>query len=250
MGAAPSMNCRRQAGQHGPKRCCTISAEPMEHSLTRTWFLEATEPFMGPPKPAGAPTMEAPSSSWHPQRHPVALGPKRRSTASTGSGTPRTRRMAAWQSVLAVPFTAQHSLTGVGTAGQRGSLRLRNGIYASPPASAGGSWQQYTLHSFWPYTQALGMDPFTGLLLSGGSLYGTTYEYGFSVGCGAVYALSPPATGSAWTATAIHSFGGGDGCSPAAPLTRGPAGVLYGTTLSGGTLGGCNLAGAGGCGVV
>jgi uncharacterized repeat protein (TIGR03803 family) len=84
-----------------------------------------------------------------------------------------------------------------------------------------------------------------------GSLFGTT-EYGGSAasgsacvsfgasGCGTVFELKPPAApGGAWTETVLHSFTGkdGDGAVPQANLTVGPAGVLYGTTWSGGTAG-------------
>jgi uncharacterized repeat protein (TIGR03803 family) len=95
------------------------------------------------------------------------------------------------------------------------------------------------------------MDPLAGLIFHNGSLYGTTYGlYGTGGGCGAVYEISPPATGSAaWAATAIHSFAGSDGCGPGAPVSRGPGGVLYGTTFFGGSGTGCPAPVAG-CGVV
>lgn len=48
----------------------------------------------------------------------------------------------------------------------------------------------------------------------------------------------------------IYGFGGApDGCGSRAILTAGPGGVLYGTTLEGGT-GSCNYNGIPGCGTV
>jgi len=79
----------------------------------------------------------------------------------------------------------------------------------------------------------------------GGSLFGTTYIVGASYS-GEVYELTPSAThGGAWTETTIHNFGvtPGDGGNSLAALTVGPGGVLYGTTVFGGSA-------ACGCGTV
>lgn len=119
----------------------------------------------------------------------------------------------------------------------------------TPPAVTGGSWTAQTLVSFWPIT-AMGNEPSAGVVSAGGSLYGTTSTSDADEGgCGSVYELSPPSAGSTWTGTAIHSFGGADGCSSQALLTVGPDDVLYGTTLVGGSGTVCNI-GAGGCGTV
>jgi uncharacterized protein YceK len=91
-----------------------------------------------------------------------------------------------------------------------------------------------------------------GVVTVGGSLYGTTLftEIG---NCGYVYELRPPAAGSnAWTGRTIYAFEGTvdftSDCNSAAPLTAGAGGVLYGTTLWGGTRS-CPC-GAQGCGTV
>jgi len=85
---------------------------------------------------------------------------------------------------------------------------------------------------------------------SAGNLYGTTQEggdlncsIGGTVGCGVVFKVDT--TG---TETVLYSFGGGaDGGVPFAGLVRDSAGNLYGTTVQGGDLSGCN---GYGCGVV
>jgi uncharacterized repeat protein (TIGR03803 family) len=117
----------------------------------------------------------------------------------------------------------------------------------TPPSQPGGAWALHTILNM--ETNSVGAGPLAGVIPYGGALYGTTWGDG---GCGTAYELSPPAVkGGAWTATAIHNFGGsGDGCNPEAPLRAGPGGVLYGTTSFGGSGGGCPQAGMGGCGVV
>lgn len=105
-----------------------------------------------------------------------------------------------------------------------------------------------TLHTFNPSafdpnigssTNSDGVNPAGGLVLSGGTLYGTTYAGGTN-GFGTVFALSTNGTGFA----ILHSFNGGayagqpggDGGNPAAALIVN-GGMLYGTTESGGTNG-------------
>jgi uncharacterized repeat protein (TIGR03803 family) len=73
-----------------------------------------------------------------------------------------------------------------------------------------------------------GSGPFTGVILSGGTLYGTT-DYGGADGDGEVFSL--PASGG--TPTVLASFNGTDGASPQAGLIL-SGGTLYSTTDSGG----------------
>jgi len=79
-----------------------------------------------------------------------------------------------------------------------------------------------------------------------GNLYGTTSEGGngpctsgkITLGCGTVYELSPPVTGSEWTETLLYQFqGGDDGNYPVGGLVFDASGNLYGTTEDGGTSG-------------
>jgi uncharacterized repeat protein (TIGR03803 family) len=74
-----------------------------------------------------------------------------------------------------------------------------------------------------------------------GNLYGTTI-FGGAQGLGIVFALAPDGN-----ETVLHAFkGGNDGAHPAAELTLGNDGALYGTT----TVGGGNGCGGNGCGTV
>ena len=75
-----------------------------------------------------------------------------------------------------------------------------------------------------------GAHPQGGLILAGGTLYGTTVSGGTN-NQGAVFALSTNGTGFA----KLYSFtGGNDGANPEAGLIL-AGGTLYGTTVNGGT---------------
>jgi uncharacterized repeat protein (TIGR03803 family) len=77
-----------------------------------------------------------------------------------------------------------------------------------------------------------------GSLLFGqnGALYGTQKFGGGPANAGAVYQLTPPASGSgAWTETTIYRFSGGaDGAYPLAGVISDSVGNLYGTTAGNG----------------
>jgi uncharacterized repeat protein (TIGR03803 family) len=84
------------------------------------------------------------------------------------------------------------------------------------------------LHKF--TGQASGTQPPAGVIVdTSGNLYGVT-EFGGSFNFGAVFQLD-----AAGKEKVLHSFLGGDGLWPAAPLIWGTNGTLYGTTLDGGT---------------
>lgn len=83
-----------------------------------------------------------------------------------------------------------------------------------------------TLHNF-DYSD--GASPFSGLILSGNTLYGTTYAGGYW-NCGTVFGINTDGTGF----RILHSFNGSDGANPGAGLTLSHR-TLYGTTSSGGS---------------
>jgi uncharacterized repeat protein (TIGR03803 family) len=116
------------------------------------------------------------------------------------------------------------------------------GVYqVTAPQTAGGQWTGKTLYSFQGGTDAF--FPVGGVVAGkGASLYGATYEGGFSLcknGCGTVYQLTPPATSDgSWKETVIHFFtGGADGTMPLSGLVADSDGNLYGTTSAGGVYG-------------
>ncbi len=87
--------------------------------------------------------------------------------------------------------------------------------------------------------------PASGLIMTGGKLYGTTLRGG-SAENGAVFQLKR--AGDGWVLGVLYSFQGGtDGEDPRAGLTIGPSGILYGTTSAGGDLS-CGI--SNGCGTV
>ena len=130
-----------------------------------------------------------------------------------------------------------------GTTEFGGTARLGAVFALTPPASPGGPWSETVLYSFMGVSD--GVQPNSLTIGPGGVLYGTSG--GGSLNFGAVFALVPPALPAGrWSKIVLHTFAGGptDGAGPSA-LATGRDGVLYGTTLSGGT-GSCDL----GCGTV
>jgi len=117
-----------------------------------------------------------------------------------------------------------------GTTSQGGTRGSGNVFELSP--GSGGIWTEKVLHSFNPSAGG-GSQPLAGLILDpSGNIYGTTNQGG-TYGYGTVFELSP-ASGGAWTANVLHSFGRlTDGTSPVAGVIRDAAGNLYGTTIAG-----------------
>lgn len=102
-----------------------------------------------------------------------------------------------------------------------------------------------------------GETPWSSLNFDGaGNLYGTARYGGLNncsggLGCGVVYQLSPPASGSGpWTQTVVHAFANGsDGATPFAGLVADSSGNLYGAAFYGGDFTGSNCTNDG-CGVI
>lgn len=95
-----------------------------------------------------------------------------------------------------------------------------------------GEWNFKTIYTFKGQPDA-GF-PYGGLTFDAlGNVYGTTYYDGAN-NLGAVYQLSPAATGE-WQERVLYSFKGGkDGHNPISNLVFDAAGNLYGTTSEGG----------------
>jgi len=108
-------------------------------------------------------------------------------------------------------------------------------VFKLSPGSAGG-WTETVLHQFTGYTGD-GAFPAAGLILdSSGNLYGTTTYGGThtldcSIGCGAVFELSPASGG--WTESTLSKFTGGNGFYPLAGVILDSGGNLYGTSEGG-----------------
>ena len=152
-----------------------------------------------------------------------------------------TTREGAWPNSPLVlgPDGALYGTTQAGGAGYGIVYRLK------PPASPSGRWRLAVLYAF--MDEGDGAVPSAGLARdSSGVLYGTTTFDGSSaavcegVGCGTVFAVTPPAApGESWTETVLYSFTGsnGDGSQPYTNVILGSGGELYGTSVP------CQLAG-------
>jgi len=123
-----------------------------------------------------------------------------------------------------------------GTTYGGGGVNGQGTVYELSPGT-GGTWTETVIHSFNDANLVDGANPYAGVILDAqGNLYGTTYSGG-GFALGAVYELSPTASG-VWTEQILHSFTGGltngDGDYPVGGLTFDAAGNLYGTTSAGG----------------
>jgi uncharacterized repeat protein (TIGR03803 family) len=98
--------------------------------------------------------------------------------------------------------------------------------------SGNGKWSETVLHRF-NYTE--GATPQCTLVFDqGGNLYGTTTSGGGHT-YGAAFQLAPSESGH-WNYKVIHNFGSGDdGKYPFAGMLSDASGILYGTTLAGGS---------------
>jgi hypothetical protein len=109
----------------------------------------------------------------------------------------------------------------------------------SPGATSQAPWIKTTL---WRFNGQDGGGAPQGKLLLGasGALYGTTYKggtgpctdgLGYSIGCGVVFKLAPPAVGqSNWTEFILFDFNAVNGAFPQGGLITDGAGALLGTT--------------------
>jgi uncharacterized repeat protein (TIGR03803 family) len=113
----------------------------------------------------------------------------------------------------------------------------------TPPAKGATAWTFKTLYAFKGSTD--GGVPMSAVTFgASGALYGTTFQFGSKntnllcgsyVGCGTLFQLTPPATGTSWTEKPLYVFtGGATGGESSAGLAL-DAGVLFGTTALGGS---------------
>jgi hypothetical protein len=115
----------------------------------------------------------------------------------------------------------------------------------APPIPGQTNWQETVLYRFNGGTD--GQNPLAPLTRDGsGALYGTTFsgggsqncvdQYGYVVGCGTIFKLTPPLPGfTNWEKVTLHRFAGGaDGTFPLGKLLLDGSGNVYGTTTQGG----------------
>jgi hypothetical protein len=115
-------------------------------------------------------------------------------------------------------------------------------IFQMTPPTGKGAWTFSVIYTFAGQTD--GQQPINLVLGAGGVLYGVAEYGGYSpctlggllIGCGQVFALTPPAQGqAAWAFTTLHQFSGGtDGAFPAYGLTKDAKGDLFGMAFGGG----------------
>jgi hypothetical protein len=137
----------------------------------------------------------------------------------------------------------------------------------SPPSSAGASWTETILMTFYGLSDGATIPGGSVVLGQQGSLYGTTLVGGnggcseyfeFSaISCGVVFELTPSSGQAPWTYREIYSFNGTtDGAYPAngtAALALDEKGNLYGTAPNAGNQPNCSNGGKvpeSGCGTV
>ncbi len=111
-----------------------------------------------------------------------------------------------------------------------------------PPTEAGGPWRFAQLVAFPTDDGSIGKPNCTLILDHEGNLYGeATFGY---YSPGAVFELSPPASGSdTWAYTALYSFQGGeaDGGEPIGGLSWGTNGTLFGVAELGPNNNSCGM---------
>jgi uncharacterized repeat protein (TIGR03803 family) len=131
-----------------------------------------------------------------------------------------------------------------GTA-QNGGKHNVGTAFELTPGSSG--WSLNLLYTFGSYKGDAGPPSGSLLMDSHGNLFGAAGGGVVGFGLGAVFELTPSASG--WAETVLYSFGANRGVGGEAPggIVFDAAGNLYGSTYSGGDLS-CTLGIGGGCG--
>lgn len=106
---------------------------------------------------------------------------------------------------------------------------------------SGSTWTNTPIYQFSGGSDGIG--PVGNLIGdASGALYGVTEGGGctptlfYPIGCGIVFKLTPPTSGTTWTRSILATFQGGstDGAEPLGPVARDAAGNIYGITQYGG----------------
>jgi uncharacterized repeat protein (TIGR03803 family) len=119
-----------------------------------------------------------------------------------------------------------------GTAYTAGASGMGVAFELTPPTTSGGTWGEVIMHNF---AGNDGANPQAGLVMSKtGLLFGTTAKGGLS-GSGTIFQLAPSTYAGAWNETVLHSFSGIDGANPQASVVLDSSGLLYSTTVHGGS---------------
>ena len=112
------------------------------------------------------------------------------------------------------------------------------GVVFQLSPQSNGTWKETALYAFTDGSD--GGQPGGGLVTDKGNLFGTTWGGGVSSSNGGdggvVFQFSRNSDGS-WTETVTHAFVGTDGAGPRSTMIVDNIGNLYGTTVSGGTIG-------------
>src|SRR5262249_10982110 len=114
----------------------------------------------------------------------------------------------------------------------------------TPPPAGQTEWNETVLYRFNGGED--GAKPASPLTIdTSGAVYGTTstggkrlcpQRDGSLAGCGTVFKLTPPPPGQPeWTKTTLHEFLNTDGGLPVGKLLIGPDGIVYGSTIAGGS---------------
>jgi uncharacterized repeat protein (TIGR03803 family) len=144
-----------------------------------------------------------------------------------------------------------YGITEFGGSGQCVGATCGTVFSLTPPSTQGGSWTKTIIHNFQGGSD--GAFPLGTLAIGGGRvLYGATSQGGTghgtacaTTGCGTVFSVTPPPSPvGAWTETVLYTFAANEeGTDPQAGVVIGKGGVLYGTTLTGGSSGCGNCGG-------
>nr|MBA3913304.1 hypothetical protein [Terriglobales bacterium] len=119
----------------------------------------------------------------------------------------------------------------VGTTLLGGANNVGTAYTVTPPSGQGG-WRERVIYNYGSFAGDIAT-PNLGFLPQPEGLYGV--DQGGAANFGAVYLLTPPASGGTWAQNILYSFKGtGDAAFPSGELVRDSKGNFYGVTAQGG----------------